>query len=68
MKGSEQVQLNGMSYTQRQCFVESLTHNPNNSAVWYNLGVSMNATEQAQVNGESYTRSQCMEEAVKHSQ
>jgi predicted transcriptional regulator len=64
MNAAKQVLVNEVTYTQRQCYITALTHDPECSAAWFNLGASMSATEQVQVNGANYTKRQCFIEAL----
>jgi hypothetical protein len=62
---SKVVMVNGVQYCERDCYLEALKHDPNNSGAWHNLGVDLTSTESISVNGARYSKRDCCVEALK---
>ena len=60
----ETAQVGGQSYTNQQCYVQSLTLDPKNAKSWFNYGTSLGLGETAQVRGQTYTEQQCYVQAL----
>ncbi len=64
MTATEEVVVDGESYTQRKCYIKALEYDPKNSRAWNNLSASMSPTDSIVVNGFSFTASDCRQQYI----
>jgi cytochrome c-type biogenesis protein CcmH/NrfG len=63
----EKIVVNGVERTQRDCYLEALRIDPDNSEAWRILGRNLTSAETIVVNGVERTHRDCLVEALRKS-